>query len=75
MASARVSGSTAAISSGQRMVVSFHGSQDIGREVADGRVPVWGGKLDRSGGHPVEQGAEQDFRVEPGQGGVVAEVG
>src|SRR3984957_13019274 len=74
-ASASVSGSTAAMSRGHKMLVSFHGSHDIGREVADGRVPLWGGSLDGEGSHPIEQGAEQDLRVEPGQGGVVAEVG
>ena len=63
------------MSSGHRMLVSFDGSRDIGREVADGRVPIWGGKLGRDGGHPIEQSAEKYLGGEPSQGGIVAEVG
>src|ERR1700723_4763530 len=75
MASASESGRTAAMSNGQRMLVSFHGSHDIARLLADGREPLWGGKLGRDGGHPVEHGAEQYLGVEPSERGVVTVVG
>ena len=57
------------------MLVSFHGSHDIGRDVAKGVGPLWGGKLGRDGGHPVEHQAEQHLRVDPRERGVVSLIG
>ena len=36
------------------MVVSFHGSHDIGRDVDDATGALRGGNLGRNGGHPIE---------------------
>jgi hypothetical protein len=75
MASGSSSGRSAAMRRGQRMLVSFHGSQDIGREVGEGGGPRRGGNLGRNGGHPIEERTEQDFCVEPGQRRVVSPIG
>src|SRR5260370_10104039 len=74
IASGSAMGRRAAMISGQRMLVSFHGSQDIAR-VLVGSLQLRGGKLGRNGGHPIEQRAEQQLRVEPRERGVVSPVG
>ena len=74
-ASCSSNGSSAASNRGQRMLVSFQGSHDIGRDDDEGRVPLRGGKLGRDGGHPIEQCAEENLCVEPSQRRVVARVG
>src|SRR5260370_40739539 len=74
IASGSAMGRRAAMISGQRMLVSFHGSQDIARGLG-GSLQLRGGKLGRNGGHPIEQRAEQQLRVEPRARGVVAPVG
>src|SRR5689334_10093003 len=63
------SGSRAATTSGYSRLVSFQGSHDIGR--VEALASVWGGKLGRNVGHPIEQGTEQDLAIHPGEDGVV----